>query len=297
MHAQGVRFAPPHPRIQRRDFLRECTRGVAAMVVVQIASQARGSERRHNSSPMGFNDASIAEIENLVDKLMRDSRVPGVSISIVRNGKLVWQRGFGVKDAASNEPVDDQTVFEAASMSKPVFAYVVMKLREKGVIGVDTPLTRYSPQRFVEGDARLDLITARHVLSQHTTGFRDWRSKDNPLKIHFTPGSQFDCAGEAYFYLQSPSGRSHEPKGPRPIPVRPGCIRHRHRRHDAADAADAFRHVRQRLSGTNLRDALCTAARRGRKATGQGEGDERPMPRVTPPPAVCKRPREIMQSL
>lgn len=172
------------------------------MAVMQIASQGQGGEKPPVSRPAGFSDATIAQIETLVPEVMRDAHVPGVSMAIVRDGKLVWRRGFGVKDAASNEPVDDQTVFEAASISKTVFAYVVMKLCEKGVIELDTPLTKYAPERFLEGDARLELITARHVLS-HATGFRDWRSQDNPLKIHFTPGTQFDYSGEGYFYLQS----------------------------------------------------------------------------------------------
>jgi CubicO group peptidase (beta-lactamase class C family) len=58
---------------------------------------------------------------------MRDGNVPGVSVAIIRNAKLFWRRGFGVKDIATNEPVDNDTVFEAASTSKPVFAYAVMK--------------------------------------------------------------------------------------------------------------------------------------------------------------------------
>jgi CubicO group peptidase (beta-lactamase class C family) len=83
-----------------------------------------------------------------------------------------------------------------------VFAYAVMKLIEKGVIGLDTPLTRYSPKPFLEGDPRLALITARHVLS-HTSGFQNWRSEEEPLKIHFTPGEKYLYSGEGYSYLQS----------------------------------------------------------------------------------------------
>jgi CubicO group peptidase (beta-lactamase class C family) len=74
-------------------------------------------------------------------------------------------------------------------MSKPVFAYAVMKLCEKGVMDLDTPLTNYTPERFLEGDPRLDLITARRVLS-HTTGFPNWRSEKTPLAIQFTPGER-----------------------------------------------------------------------------------------------------------
>ena len=133
---------------------------------------------------------------------MEETNVPGVSIAIIKDAKLFWRRGFGVTDRASNKPVDNDTVFEAASVSKTVFAYAVLKLCEKGVIGLDTPLTKYAAKPFLEGDARLELITARRVLS-HTTGFQDWRSGAEPLKIHFTPGEKWSYSGEGYSYLQS----------------------------------------------------------------------------------------------
>jgi CubicO group peptidase (beta-lactamase class C family) len=133
---------------------------------------------------------------------MEEAHVPGCSIALVKHGELFWRRGFGVKDSASREPVDNETVFEAASVSKTVFAYVAMKLVERGVIGLDTPLMKYSPRPFLRGDPRLELITARHVLS-HTSGFQDWRSGEAPLKIHFTPGEKFLYSGEGYHYLQS----------------------------------------------------------------------------------------------
>lgn len=77
-----------------------------------------------------------------------------------------------------------------------------MKLCERGTISLDTPLTRYTSERFLEGDPRLDLITARHVLT-HTSGFQNWRSDKEPLRIHFTPGEKYLYSGEGYSYLQS----------------------------------------------------------------------------------------------
>ena len=147
-------------------------------------------------------ETSIADLEKLIPKLMEENRVPGVSIALIKDANVVWRRGFGVKDRESQEPVDNDTVFEAASVSKTVFAYVALKLCERGVIGLDTPLTKYAARPFLEGDARLELITARRVLS-HTTGFQDWRSGAEPLKIHFTPGERYAYSGEGYFYLQS----------------------------------------------------------------------------------------------
>src|SRR5262249_14228532 len=139
----------------------------------------------------------IADLEKQLPQLMADAMVPGLSVAIIKDGKLDWRRGFGVTDAASKKLVDHDTVFKAASMSKPVFAYAVMKLCEKGVLNLDTPLTKYARERFLEGDARLDLITARHVLS-HTSGFQNWRSNKEPLAIHFTPGEKHMYSGEGY---------------------------------------------------------------------------------------------------
>jgi CubicO group peptidase (beta-lactamase class C family) len=144
----------------------------------------------------------IADLEKQIPKLMEEAKVPGLSIAIIKDAKLLWRRGFGVKEATLKEPVDNDTLFEAASTSKPIFAYLLMKLCEKGVINLDTPLTKYTPERFLKDDPRLDLITARHVLS-HTSGFQNWRTKEDPLKVHFNPGEKWSYSGEGYSYLQS----------------------------------------------------------------------------------------------
>jgi CubicO group peptidase (beta-lactamase class C family) len=142
------------------------------------------------------------DLEAQISDLMRATNVPGLSLAVFKRGRIVWLRGFGVRDRASGVPVGTSTLFEAASMSKPVFAYVVLKLCEKGTINLDTPLTHYTQHRLLE-DPRLNLITARHILS-HTSGLvPDWRSSDQPLKIAFTPGEKWSYSGEGYSYLQS----------------------------------------------------------------------------------------------
>src|SRR5437879_3869588 len=104
--------------------------------------------------------AWIKAVETLIPKVMRETSVPGCSVVLIRDAKIYWRRGFGVRDAETRQPVDTETVFEAASASKPVFAYVVVKLAEKGVLELDAPLTKYTNQRYVANDPRLDLITA-----------------------------------------------------------------------------------------------------------------------------------------
>lgn len=144
----------------------------------------------------------IAELEQLIADLVQRGTVPGAAIAVIRDAEVSWHRAFGVRDAASSAPVDERTLFEAASVSKTVFAYSVMQLCDRGVLALDTPLSRYTPDRILEGDPRLDLITARHILS-HTSGLPNFRSGAEPLRIHFTPGERFQYSGEGYWYLQS----------------------------------------------------------------------------------------------
>ena len=144
----------------------------------------------------------INRLEQTIPRLMADGDIPGLSIALVRKGEVVWSRGFGVKNIETKEAVDDNTVFEAASLTKPVFAYAILKLVDSGKIDLDTPLTKYLPGTYDVGDdPRLNQITARRVLS-HTTGFPNWRPRgDKTLKIYFTPGERFSYSGEGFVYL------------------------------------------------------------------------------------------------
>jgi CubicO group peptidase (beta-lactamase class C family) len=188
--------------MKRREFLTASSRAALGFSLLPFAPCSAGAllfARPKDRAPW---ENLFAELEKQIPELIADAQTPGLSIAIVRDAKLFWRRGFGVRDSASKEPVDNDTVFQAASVSKTVFAYAVMKLHEKGVIDLDTPLTKYTSARYLEGDRQLDLITPRHVLS-HTTGFQNWRSRKEPLKIHFTPGEKFRYSGEGYSYLQS----------------------------------------------------------------------------------------------
>jgi CubicO group peptidase (beta-lactamase class C family) len=173
----------------------------AALGATLLPHAVRGQAKRKSTSPV-LDEATLARIEQRMRQLLRETAVPGAAIAVVQNGRLAWQRTFGVQDAATGKPVDEHTVFEAASVSKTVFAYATLKLCERGTIGLDTPLTRYTKKRFFEGEPRLDQVTARHALS-HTTGFPEWRSGTPPMKFLSDPGKLFRYSGEGYFYLQS----------------------------------------------------------------------------------------------
>lgn len=144
---------------------------------------------------------TTARLKKMMPGLLIDGEVPGLSLALVRDGKLAWHQGFGVMNSTTKEPVTDSTVFEAASLSKPVFACAVMKLVDTGQFDLDKPLREYLPGDYDVGpDPRLGRITGRRVLS-HTTGFPNWRPEGGALQIFFEPGERFSYSGEGYVYL------------------------------------------------------------------------------------------------
>ncbi|MBL0914680.1 MAG: beta-lactamase family protein [Sphingopyxis sp.] len=130
---------------------------------------------------------------------MRIAGVPGVAVAVVDGGKLAWSKSFGVKNILTRDPVSEDTLFEAASMTKPVFAYVVMRLVDEKRLDLDRPLVAYRRPDNLGDDPSLELITARHVLA-HSTGLPNWTSE--PLVTGSTPGSTYSYSGEAFIWLQ-----------------------------------------------------------------------------------------------
>ncbi len=129
--------------------------------------------------------------------------IPGASLALIKGGELIYHQVYGVKNKHSQEPVDQTTLFEAGSITKPVFAFVVMRLVEQGAINLDKPLYQYLEFKAISHDDRHKLITARHVLS-HQTGFPNWAKRDEngQFDLLFTPGTQFGYSGEGFEYLK-----------------------------------------------------------------------------------------------
>ena len=144
----------------------------------------------------------IDDLGDRVPALMEAASVPGLSLTLIRDAQVFWSQAFGVRSRATQEPVTRDTVFEAASLSKPVFAYACLKLCEAGVLELDAPLAGYLPEPYLPDEPRLGFITIRHVLS-HTSGFPNWRPKGQPLRLHLDPGERYSYSGEGYVYLQA----------------------------------------------------------------------------------------------
>jgi CubicO group peptidase (beta-lactamase class C family) len=139
------------------------------------------------------------ELVQDLPRLMRIAGVPGAAVAVVDRGRLAWSRSFGVKNILTRDPVREDSLFEAASMTKPVFAYVVMRLADEKRLDLDKPLVAYRRPAYLGQDPNLELVTARHVLA-HSTGLPNWGS--GPLVTRNAPGSNYTYSGEAFIWLQ-----------------------------------------------------------------------------------------------
>lgn len=156
----------------------------------------------------------------LLDSTMRKAHIPGVSIAY-RDGKTTTPSTTNIgttdtRDTSIVSDVKDDTVFGAASLSKPVFAYLALKLIDKGVLsrpgesaasGLDRPLYEILPlenffsthsQKLSEADIKLARAITPRMLLAHTSGINDHNSQ-----LNFTPGKEYSYSGMGLYYLQA----------------------------------------------------------------------------------------------
>lgn len=117
------------------------------------------------------------ELRAIVEQYRTANHVPGTVFGVVQEGKLAIVEGLGTRDPATGAPVDADTRFRIASMSKAFTALAILKLRDEGKLSLDAPASRYVPEmkrwRLPSGDSRA--ISVRDLL-HHTAGFVE----DNP---------------------------------------------------------------------------------------------------------------------
>ena len=189
-------ISPYTPSPGRRRFLAaSAALGVSSL----LPRDASASTCRAQSDTWIPSDEFLTQLP----RIMQAFAVPGVGIAVVEDGNVTWSRPFGVTNAVTRAPVDARTVFETASLSKPVFAYLVLQLVDRGLIDLDRPLVHYRRLDYLADHPWIELITARDVL-RHSTGLPNWRKSPATEKLvpMAKPGTRIDYSGEAIFWLQ-----------------------------------------------------------------------------------------------
>lgn len=146
---------------------------------------------------------TVAEAKTFADQTLAEHNITGAQISVLNNGKMVWSYSYGLASKSPSRPVDHDTTFAAASISKSYFGTYVMQLVERGEFNVDTPVAKQleKPLDQYDGwktaselvkDPRWQKVTPRMLLA-HTAGLPSGSGseKDSNLHLHFAPGTQW----------------------------------------------------------------------------------------------------------
>lgn len=164
-----------------------------------------------NANARGAGSGRAAEDREL-QRLLADNNIPLLGLGLIRDGRLEEVKVHGSLRRGVPAPAD--TIFNVASLTKPVVAVLALRLVSDGRWSLDEPLGKYWVDPDLKNDPRHRLLTTRHVLT-HRTGFPNWRrmSESKKLAFEFEPGGRYQYSGEGFEYLR----RALEAKFKRPL--------------------------------------------------------------------------------
>ncbi|MEM6719297.1 MAG: serine hydrolase [Bacteroidota bacterium] len=188
-------IAPPH-LVKREIYPKNVSPDSTLVIKLRVQQIQKGSVKTANNTTIKTND-----LDMFIQEQMTAKKVPGLSFALISDGEIVYKKSYGFENVETKKRVTNQTIFEAASVSKAVFAYFTMLAKEQNIISLDVPLYKYFSEPLL-ADERYKKITARMALS-HTSGLPNWRflNEDGKLDIKFTPGTKFHYSGEGYEYV------------------------------------------------------------------------------------------------
>jgi CubicO group peptidase (beta-lactamase class C family) len=142
-----------------------------------------------------------------IPEWLKETNVPAVGVGVIENGKLRYAKVFGELKRGGPvtqvAPTPANTIFQVASLTKPIVEVLTLTLVSSGEWNLDEPLANYWVDPDVENDPRHRQLTTRHVLT-HQSGFPNWRSLNPAHKLEFIadPGTKVSYSGEGLEYLR-----------------------------------------------------------------------------------------------
>lgn len=171
----------PHPT--RRRFLHHAGAALLSLGTARALAQKPDGRRLPIT---GAADPRLSSFDDLMTSFLKERKVPGAALAVTRRGKLVYSRGFGYADVEKKEAVAPAALFRIASVSKPITAAAVLRLAERGRLGLDDKALdhlKYRPhlEKGASFDPRWKQVTILQLL-RHTGGWDRDRSFD-PIGI------------------------------------------------------------------------------------------------------------------
>ncbi len=171
------------------------------LLCIITSSCNEGNKNHKKAKPSVFKDRYGEKLDSLIPNLLLEYKALSVGVGVINRGKIEFIKVYGEHQKGVKAP--QNTLFNIASITKPVVATAVLKLVEQGNWDLDEPLYKFYVDRDVKEDSLSRMITTRHCLS-HTTGFKNWRwdEENGKLQFNFKPGEKFQYSGEGMEYLR-----------------------------------------------------------------------------------------------
>ena len=150
-------------------------------------------------------------VDEYITKAMRESEIPGLSLAVLKNGKIIKAAGYGVSDIETGTAATPQTVYKAASISKQFIAAAVMLLVQDGKLSLDDSAAKFlaSPPESWKGITIRKLLTHTSGLTRDPTDYEPYRERPiadviqsaYSLPLAFQPGERFQYSNLGYYVL------------------------------------------------------------------------------------------------
>lgn len=189
----------------RRIALQSCICLLGSLLFAIHSAGQRGNFPGHESSPV---------LQKAISDAARKYKIPGIAAVLIEHGQIKAMETFGVRDKKSGAPLTANTIFEAASLGEPIYAYSVLLLSAEHRLNAGAPIPTYFPLPYVREfdatsassqseslyDPQFNQITALRVMN-HTSGMPDW-ARGQHLRLQNVPGKKWSYSTEGYIYLQ-----------------------------------------------------------------------------------------------
>ncbi len=165
---------------------------------------------------------ALREFRDFYNKGLAETGIVGSSIVLIHDGQTAFSGHFGLADKEGGRPAGDRTIYHWASITKTLTGIAIMQLRDRGLLKLDDPVTRYIPELHQVHDpfGPMEAITLKHLMT-HSSGFRGatWPWKDKPwqpwepprwehlaamlpyTEIEFVPGSRWSYSNPGIVFL------------------------------------------------------------------------------------------------
>lgn len=162
---------------------------------------SKGLSFDHKDFDKPVNKELLFKDQRETERWLKQKSIPTLGIGYIEDGKIKQISVFGELEKGIKAPKN--TIWNVASLTKPITALVTLKLIDSGELGLDEPVYKYYIDPDIKNDSRAKLLTPRIILS-HQTGFANNRYNytDGLLKFEFEPGTKYQYSGEGYDYLR-----------------------------------------------------------------------------------------------